>query len=128
MGKAIEKIALKRGHEIVSKIDKGYNQGNINQADVAINFSIPAAAVNNITIALESKIPVVCGTTGWLEHYKKVTQIASYNDTVTAVRLSVISCQQALLRLIQSVWSICDPNKLFDVVCCFGRMLVEHER
>ena len=37
--------------------------------------------VNNITIALESKIPVVCGTTGWLEHYKKVTQIASYNDT-----------------------------------------------
>ena len=36
MGKAIEKIALKRGHEIVSKIDKGYNQGNINQADVAI--------------------------------------------------------------------------------------------
>ena len=81
MGKAIEKIALKRGHEIVSKIDKGYNQGNINQADVAINFSIPAAAVNNITIALESKIPVVCGTTGWLEHYKKVTQIASYNDT-----------------------------------------------
>ena len=81
MGKAIEKIALKRGHEIVSKIDKGYNQGNINQADVAINFSIPAAAVNNITFALESKIPVVCGTTGWLEHYKKVTQIASYNDT-----------------------------------------------
>ena len=71
MGKAIEKIALKRGHEIVSKIDKDYNQGNINQADVAINFSIPAAAVNNITIALESKIPVVCGTTGWLEHYKK---------------------------------------------------------
>ena len=81
MGKAIEKIALKRGHEIVCKIDKGYNQGNLSQADVAINFSIPAAAVNNITIALESSIPVVCGTTGWLEHYKKVSQIASYNET-----------------------------------------------
>ena len=81
MGKAIEKIALERGHEIVYKLDHDYNHGNLINADVAINFSIPNSAVNNITIALESSIPVICGTTGWLDHYKKITQIALHNKT-----------------------------------------------
>ena len=81
MGKAIEKIALERGHEIVYKLDQDYNHGNLINADVAINFSIPNSAVNNITIALESSIPVICGTTGWLDHYKKITQIALHNKT-----------------------------------------------
>ena len=81
MGRAIEKIALERGHEIVYKLDQDYNHGNLINADVAINFSIPNSAVNNITIALESSIPVICGTTGWLDHYKKITQIALHNKT-----------------------------------------------
>ena len=81
MGKAIEKIAIERGHEIVYKLDQNYNHGNLINADVAINFSIPNSAVNNITIALESSIPVICGTTGWLDHYKKITQIALHNKT-----------------------------------------------
>ena len=81
MGKAIEKIAIERGHEIVYKLDQDYNHGNLINADVAINFSIPNSAVNNITIALESSIPVICGTTGWLDHYKKITQIALHNKT-----------------------------------------------
>ena len=81
MGRAIEKIALERGHEIVYKLDQDYNHGNLINADVAINFSIPNSAVNNITIALESSIPVICGTTGWLDHYKKITQIAIHNKT-----------------------------------------------
>ena len=81
MGKAIEKIALERGHEIVYKIDKDYNNGNLIKADVAINFSIPSAAVNNVITALENSIPVICGTTGWLDQYKKVTKIALHNKT-----------------------------------------------
>ena len=81
MGKAIEKIALERGHEIVYKIDKDYNHGNLIKADVAINFSIPSAAVNNVITALENSIPVICGTTGWLDQYKKVTKIALHNKT-----------------------------------------------
>ena len=81
MGKAIEKIALERGHEIVYKSDKDYNHGNLIKADVAINFSIPSAAVNNVIIALENSIPVICGTTGWLNNYKKVTQVALHNKT-----------------------------------------------
>ena len=72
MGKAIEQIAIERGHTIVAKIDKTENQGNLSEADVAINFSIPSAAVANIKAAMEKQIPVVCGTTGWLEHLKEV--------------------------------------------------------
>ena len=81
MGKAIEKIALERGHEIVYKIDRDYNHGNLIKADVAINFSIPSAAVNNVITALENSIPVICGTTGWLDQYKKVTKSALHNKT-----------------------------------------------
>ena len=47
-------------------------QGELSLADVAINFSIPQAAVDNIKSALAQSIPVVCGTTGWLDHYQKV--------------------------------------------------------
>lgn len=81
MGKAIEKIAQDRGHEIVSKIDKNFNEGRLNQSDVAINFSVPQAAVKNITSALESAIPVVCGTTGWLDAFEEVKQVALKNNT-----------------------------------------------
>ncbi len=81
MGRAIENIAKNRGHEIVAKIDKDQIEGTLEHANVAINFSIPDAAVNNIFSALSLKIPVVCGTTGWLEDLKKVTDFTTKNDT-----------------------------------------------
>lgn len=77
MGKAIEKIAEKRGHEIVAKIDKNNPLDSLNNADVAINFSIPNAALANITNALNVGIPVVCGTTGWLDHKKEVDALCN---------------------------------------------------
>ena len=81
MGKAIEEIALERGHKIVCKIDKELSEGKLQEADVAINFSIPDAAVENINKALNLAIPVICGTTGWLDAYQKVTQKAEKNKT-----------------------------------------------
>ena len=81
MGKAIEKIAKNRGHEIVARIDKDQIEGTLEHANVAINFSIPDAAVNNIFSALSIAIPVVCGTTGWLENFKKVTDFTVKNKT-----------------------------------------------
>ena len=72
MGKAIEKIAIERGHEIVYTLDEIRNQGTLANAEVAINFSVPQAAVDNIKSALQKQIPVVCGTTGWLDHYQEV--------------------------------------------------------
>ena len=66
MGKAIEKIALKRGHTIVVKIDKDTLDVDFSAADVAIDFSIPSEAFNNIKKCLDSNIPIISGTTGWL--------------------------------------------------------------
>ena len=81
MGKAIEQIALERGHQIVCKMDKDQSEGQLEGADAAINFSVPDSAVDNISKALHHSIPVVCGTTGWLDAYGEVTQTAVEKDT-----------------------------------------------
>jgi 4-hydroxy-tetrahydrodipicolinate reductase len=81
MGKAIEQIALDRGHQIVCKIDKNLSEGKLHEADAAINFSIPDAAADNISSALNQRVPVVCGTTGWLDAYQQVTQTALEKNT-----------------------------------------------
>ena len=75
MGKIIEKIAEERGHKVVLKIQSGKTNYDIKQADIAIDFSVPSAAVANIKEALNNQIPVVCGTTGWLNHYNEVEKI-----------------------------------------------------
>jgi 4-hydroxy-tetrahydrodipicolinate reductase len=73
MGKTIEQIALKRGHEIVGKIEVGDSLTQFdNQADVAIEFTQPEAAIQNLKTCFEKGIPVVCGTTGWRQHQAEV--------------------------------------------------------
>ena len=75
MGKVIEKIAIERGHEIVLKIEQGDASYNLKIADVAIDFSTPTAAVSNITEAINCQIPLVCGTTGWLEAFESIKSL-----------------------------------------------------
>lgn len=77
MGKAIEKYAKQRAHEIVYRHDKNEVEGDLSLADVAINFSVPNAALENIKLALKNQIPVVCGTTGWLEHYEEIVSFCN---------------------------------------------------
>jgi 4-hydroxy-tetrahydrodipicolinate reductase len=72
MGKAIADIAKERGHEIVAIVDPDTQEGTLTQAQVAINFSVPDAAVANIKSALKMGVPVVCGTTGWLDQRAEV--------------------------------------------------------
>lgn len=70
MGKVIERIALERGHVIVLRKTRQDSFEGLETADVAIDFSIPDAAVENITACLQNGIPVVSGTTGWLAQYE----------------------------------------------------------
>lgn len=84
MGKAIEAIAKERGHEIVLTIDMD-NQDeltveNLKQADVAIEFTIPASALNNYKTCFASGIPVVSGTTGWLDKKAEVLEEMKKQD------------------------------------------------
>lgn len=72
MGQVIERIATERGHEIVLKKDEFNTYDGLSNADVAIDFSVPMAAVDNISSCFHAKVPVVSGTTGWLEHYDEM--------------------------------------------------------
>ena len=79
MGKAIEEIALQKGHEIVLKIDvsnlNDFNKENLSKADVAIEFTSPHTAFENVKKCLAFGVPVICGSTGWLE---KMNEIESF--------------------------------------------------
>lgn len=69
MGQAIEKIAQDRGHEIVIRKDVEPLEVDLSIADAAIDFSHPTAAYDNIKACIDSNVPVVSGTTGWLDRY-----------------------------------------------------------
>ncbi len=76
MGKAIEEIALQKGHDIVLKIDVENKHDltieNLQKATVAIEFTGPENALNNIIKCIDANIPVVSGSTGWLQHWAEV--------------------------------------------------------
>lgn len=72
MGHVIERIALERGHEIVLRKDEFNTYEGLSAADVAIDFSVPSAAVSNISSCFNANVPVVSGTTGWLQHYDEM--------------------------------------------------------
>ena len=72
MGKSIETIALQRHHSISLKVSDATSDYDFSNADVAIDFSIPSVAVFNIKKALDAGIPVISGTTGWLDPYDKI--------------------------------------------------------
>lgn len=79
MGKAIEKIALERGHTIVQKLDKG-DVFAPEGVDVAIDFSLPKVALSNITSCINAGVPVISGTTGWLDQYEKAVALCKEKE------------------------------------------------
>lgn len=78
MGKAIEEIALQKGHDILFRIDEQstdlLKNDQLKTADVAIEFSTPDTAFDNMMKCFDAGVPVVCGTTGWLKHFPEMTQ------------------------------------------------------
>ncbi|ERJ61199.1 4-hydroxy-tetrahydrodipicolinate reductase [Sphingobacterium paucimobilis] len=78
MGQLIEKFALKRGHEVVLIVDahnrESITVADLENADVAIDFSTPDAALSNISLCFEANLPLVVGTTGWYEHMQEVRE------------------------------------------------------
>jgi len=84
MGREIEKIALSRHHQIILKIDiqnlHELTPENLKRADVAIDFSTPSTAFSNIMACFESRVPVVCGTTGWLDRFGEVSRMCTERE------------------------------------------------
>lgn len=85
MGKAIHEIAKQRGHEAVLIIDMDnqadFNAENLAKVDVAIEFTSPHTAFANVIKCLEHKVPVVCGSTGWLDKLDEAKKVAAENKT-----------------------------------------------
>lgn len=81
MGRAIEEIAIERGHEILFKSNSVFplNDRDIDSVDVVIEFTKPDLAVKHIEMVLNSKKPIVVGTTGWNEEINKVESLVSKN-------------------------------------------------
>ena len=79
MGKAIEEIAIAKGHEIVLKIDVSntadFTKENIQKANVAIEFTGPHTAFENITKCIEWGVPVISGSTGWLDNFENAKKL-----------------------------------------------------
>ncbi len=81
MGQEIEKIAVSRGHEIVLKADfNGFSDDDISKADVAIDFSVPESAFSNIKQTIKNNVPVVSGTTGWLDKYNQIVDYCNQQN------------------------------------------------
>jgi len=81
MGKAIEEIALQRGHTIALKIDINtidqFTKENLLQSDAAIEFTGPHSAVANLTQCLNAGVPVVSGSTGWLQQWDEIKNLCT---------------------------------------------------
>ncbi len=81
MGKTIEEIALQRNHEIVLKIDINnfdeFTAENIAKADAAIEFTGPHSAFENVKKVLSFGIPLVCGSTGWLDKFDEIKKLVT---------------------------------------------------
>lgn len=84
MGKEIEQIAIERGHKVTLKINSqnvsDFTFDNLKKVDVAIEFTTPELAVNNINVCLTSNTPIVVGTTGWYDRFDEVQEIVAEND------------------------------------------------
>lgn len=78
MGKAIEKVAVAKGHDIVYKVNMenafDFMPISLQNVDVAIDFSMPSAAVENIQKCFEAKVPIIVGTTGWYDQFDMIKE------------------------------------------------------
>ncbi len=85
MGHEIERVALSRNHQVVLRIDKDnisdLNTLNKNDVDVAFEFTTPYTAYSNILTCIEHSVPVVCGTTGWLDKLDEIRKLVKSNDS-----------------------------------------------
>ncbi|MCG2615667.1 4-hydroxy-tetrahydrodipicolinate reductase [Terrimonas sp. NA20] len=84
MGKAIEEIALQRGHEIVLKVNEenlaDFTKDNVSKADVAIEFTNPHSAFDNVKQTLGFGVPVVSGSTGWIERLGEIESFCQQHN------------------------------------------------
>lgn len=117
MGKAIEQMAMKRGHTIVARIDTpdSPERKAIQEADVAIEFSQPDSVIHNLEACFDAKVPVVCGTTGWLEHKSAIEKSCEEKRGTLFYASNFSLGVNILFKLNEYLAKIMDPYPDYDV-------------
>ncbi len=119
MGKAIEEIALQRGHEIVLKVGienlEDNTIDNIRKADVAIEFTGPESAFENVVRCVEAGVPVVCGSTGWLARYEEAKNYCLTHKSALLYASNFSVGVNIFFALNQRLAELMAPHKEYDV-------------
>jgi len=119
MGKEIERIAIDRGHQIVSKIDIENPDDLISltnkEVDVAIEFSNPVSAFSNIMKCIEKQIPIVCGTTGWLDKKAEVEKATQSFDSTFFYASNYSIGVNLFFKLNKQLAKLMQPHVGYDI-------------
>ena len=119
MGMAIEEIALQRGHEIVLKVNidnlEDNTIDNIQKADVSIEFTGPESAFENVKRCIDSGVPVVCGSTGWLHQFEEAKEYCEKNNGALLYASNYSVGVNIFFALNKTLATLLAPHKEYDV-------------
>jgi len=120
MGKAIEEVALQRGHEIVIKIDQPnlheFTKENLSTADVAIEFTSPESAFDNVKKCLGFQIPVVCGSTGWTERIEEMKKFCTDSNGAFIYSSNYSVGVNIFFEINKKLAALMAPHKEYEVI------------
>ncbi len=120
MGKAIEEVALHRGHEIVIKIDQPnlheFTKENLSKADVAIEFTGPHSAFENVKKCLEFDVPLVCGSTGWTERMDEIKKLCADNNGAIIYSSNYSVGVNIFFEVNKKLAALMAPHKEYEVI------------
>ena len=119
MGKAIEEIALEKGHEIVLKIDVGnsdeFTKENLQRADAAIEFTGPHSAFNNVKKCIEFGVPVISGSTGWLDKWNEISAMCETHNGCLVYSSNYSIGVNLFFELNKQLAKLMEPYDAYDV-------------
>ncbi|MGB3008512.1 MAG: 4-hydroxy-tetrahydrodipicolinate reductase [Chitinophagaceae bacterium] len=120
MGKAIEEVALHRGHEIVLKIDlpnmHEFTQENLAQTDAVIEFTSPHSAFDNVKKCLEFNIPVICGSTGWTDKLEEMKNLCTEKNGAFIYSSNYSVGVNIFFEVNKKLASLMAPHKEYEVI------------
>ena len=119
MGKAIEEIAISKGHEIVLKIDVSntadFTKENVQKANVAIEFTGPHTAFENISSCIEWGVPVISGSTGWLANFEKAKKLCEEKKGCLLYASNFSIGVNLFFEINKQVAALMEPYENYDV-------------
>jgi len=119
MGKAIEEIALEKGHEIVLKIDvqnnADFTKENLQKAEVAIEFTGPHSAYENVKKCIEFGVPIVSGSTGWLDKWNEISALCETHNACLVYSSNYSIGVNLFFELNKQLAKLMEPYESYDV-------------